>query len=172
MAYCIEAELSNRAQAVVDVLRRSGLSVITAESCTAGLLAAALSHGTEASACLHGGFAVYTKAQKSASLGVDQSLLQSQGSVNAEVARQMAEGALRRSQANVAVAITGVFGPTPDEDNNQPGIVYVAVARSGRPTEVVRHDFGKLEPDQVRKATVLNALDLLLHTVQSSVAES
>lgn len=166
MACCIDAELSSCAQTVVDTLRRAGLAVITAESCTAGLLAAALSHGTDASECLHGGFVVYTKAQKSAALGVDAGILQTQGSVNAEVARQMAEGALRQSRANVAVAITGVLGPNPDEDNNPPGVVYMAAARSGEPTEVVRHDFGKREPDVVRRETVLKALDLLLRTVE------
>lgn len=165
MGYCIDEELSSRAQSVVDVLRKSGLGVITAESCTAGLLAAALSLGTEASQCLHGGFVVYTKAQKTAALGVDAGILKSQGSVNAEVARQMAEGALRHSRATVAVAITGVIGPNPDEDNNPPGLVYMAAARSGRPTEVIRHDFGKRDPDEVRRETVLNALDLLLRAV-------
>jgi nicotinamide-nucleotide amidase len=167
---CIDEELSSRAQTVVDALKRSGLAVITAESCTAGLLAAALSHGTDASECLHGGFVVYTKAQKIAALGIDEGILQSQGSVNAEIARQMAEGALRHSRATVAVAITGVLGPTPDEDNNRPGVVYMAAARSGRPTEVVRHDFGKREPDTVRRETVLNALDLLQRAVESAAS--
>jgi nicotinamide-nucleotide amidase len=76
LGYCIERQLVGRAQPVIDALRAAGLSVATAESCTAGLIAAILSHAQNASDCLHGGFVVYTKANKAKVLGVDRALLE------------------------------------------------------------------------------------------------
>jgi PncC family amidohydrolase len=107
LGYCIERELVGRAQPVIDALRGAGLSVVTAESCTGGLIAAILSHAQNASDSLHGGFVVYTKANKSKVLGVDRELLESQGAVNEEIAHQMAQGALKRSAASVAVSDGG-----------------------------------------------------------------
>jgi nicotinamide-nucleotide amidase len=161
LGYCIERELAGHAQPVIDALRAAGLSVATAESCTAGLIAAILSHAQNASDCLHGGFVAYTKASKAKVLGVDRSLLNAQGAVSAEVARQMAERALLRSPANIAVSVTGVLGPDPDEDGNPAGLVYFAVCREGHEAVVSRQDFSQLEPDDVRRAAVLHALELL-----------
>jgi len=143
---------------VVDKLRGAGETIVTAESCTGGLIAAVLSYGKNASDCLHGGFVVYTKAHKSTALGVDVALLRDRGSVNADVAAQMAEGALRRSRASVAVSVTGVLGPDPDEDGNPPGLVVIGVARSGHAATVERHEFERAHPDVIRKNTVLRAL--------------
>ena len=162
LGYCIERDLVGQAQPVIDALRAAGLSVATAESCTAGLIAAILSHAQNASECLHGGFVVYTKANKAKVLGVDRNLLDAQGAVSAEVARQMAEGALVRSPANIAVSVTGVLGPDPDEDGNPAGLTYFAVCREGHEAVVSRRDFSQLEPDNVRRAAVLHALELLL----------
>jgi nicotinamide-nucleotide amidase len=167
MTGCIETDLSSRAQPIVDALRSSGRSVVTAESCTGGLIAAVLSHAEAASECLHGGFVVYTKAQKHAALGVDDRLMQLQGAVNGEVARQMAEGALHRSPATIAVSVTGVLGPNTDEDGNPPGLIYLGLAEAGKPTLTVRHEFGDAEPDFIRKETVSRALEMLLRAAQT-----
>jgi nicotinamide-nucleotide amidase len=161
MSVCIDEDLCRKAQSVVDKLRGARMSIVTAESCTGGLVAAVLSHGTNASHCLHGGFVVYTKTHKSTALGVDVALLRDRGSVNAEVATQMAEGALRRSQASMAVAVTGVLGPDPDEDGNPPGLVIIGMVRSGHPARTKRHQFGQAHPDVVRKNTVLQALEMV-----------
>jgi nicotinamide-nucleotide amidase len=158
---CVDAQLSARAQPVVDALRRAKLSVVTAESCTAGLIAAILSHGMQASDCLHGGYVVYTKAHKTAALGVDSALLDSQGSVNADVAREMVLGALRRSPANIAISVTGVLGPDPDEDGNPPGLVYFAVCRSDHAPLVVQRNYDASDPDAVRREVILEALSML-----------
>ena len=161
MNLCVQQELLSRAHDVIVRLRKAGTSVVTAESCTAGLIAAVLSYGEKASECFHGGFVVYTKQQKSTSLGVDPGLLKERGSVNEIVAAQMAEGALHRSAAKIALSVTGVLGPQPDEDNNPPGLVYLALARSGRPTVVAQHAFKSADPDGVRKSVVLEALELI-----------
>jgi len=142
-------------------LRETETTVVTAESCTGGLVAACLTHGKEASSSFQGSFVVYTKQQKHRALGVDAELLREKGAVNPEVAIQLAEGALRQSQASLSLAITGVLGPDPDEDGNKPGLVYLALARAGAPTQVVRRDFSPSPPDSVRQQTVLDALDLL-----------
>lgn len=161
MRCCIEEELSGLAQPVINRLKESGLSVVTAESCTAGLIAAVLSHAADARACLHGGCVVYTKAHKSLALAIDDGVLQRQGSVTSEVARLMAEGALRHSPAAIARSVTGVLGPNPDEDGNPPGLIYQGVARHGRATAVARYDFGKIDPDEVRRQAVIQGLNLI-----------
>lgn len=161
MSCCIDAKLIQTGREVIDALRHSGRSVVTAESCTAGLVAACLSYGSEASQCFHGGFVVYTKAQKSVVLGVDERLLVEQGAVNAEVARQMAEGALQRSQAAIAVSITGVLGPDPDEDRNPPGLIYLGLAQRGRLSCTERYEFAPSPPDRLRQQVVLQALEAL-----------
>src|SRR5689334_2097347 len=97
----------------VTLLKRAGLSVVTAESCTAGLLAKTLSDAPGAAEHLAGGFVTYTKAQKTKALGVSARLLRTKGAVCREVANALARGALARSAAELAVAITGVAGPDP-----------------------------------------------------------
>jgi len=161
-ANCVERNLVRRAQPIVDALRARHLSVVTAESCTAGLVAAILSHAQHAGECFHGGFIAYSKNNKSATLEVDRALLETKGSVNAEVARQMACGALARAPASVAIAVTGVLGPDPDEDGNPAGLVYFAACRSGNEPVVLKHLYDGLDPDAVRRCTVQRALELLL----------
>ena len=158
---CIHENLIAEAEAVIESLRGSGLTVVTAESCTGGLIAACLSHGKDASSCFQGGFVVYTKTQKHEVLGVNGRLLSERGAVNGEVARQLAEGALERSQACLAVSVTGVLGPDPDEDGNPPGLIYLGLARHGKPTTVVGHESAEADPDAMREWTVLKALELL-----------
>jgi nicotinamide-nucleotide amidase len=160
-AYCIEQDLIERARPVIDHLRSHHLTVVTAESCTAGLISAILSHVPNVSDCLHGGFVVYTKEHKAAALGVDLDLLKHTGSVTEEVARQMAQGALTRSVASVALSVTGVLGPEPDEDGNAPGTIIIAVCQHGKIPLARRFSFESNHPDGVRRQTVLEALSTL-----------
>jgi nicotinamide-nucleotide amidase len=167
LGFCVDEELIAQAEAVVSELRRSGVTVVTAESCTGGLIAAALSHAPGASECLHGGFVVYTKTHKAQALGVSKPLLESSGSVNAEVARQLSRGALERSPAQVALAVTGVLGPDPDEDGNPPGLVYLGVQQRGQEARVLALHFNDDKPDAVRRAVVERALSLLRESIDS-----
>src|SRR3569833_420091 len=146
MQCCIDENLPGKAERVLQRLRKSEATVVTAESCTGGLVAACLTHGKEASSSFQGAFVVYTKQQKHQALGVSEELLREAGAVNSEVAIAMAEGALQRSTASLSIAITGVLGPDPDEDDNPPGLVYLALARRGQPTLVARHDFSPAPP--------------------------
>jgi len=116
------SDLSRLAERALEVAAQRNASIVTAESCTAGKLAALLSEAPGAAERLHGSFVTYTKANKTKSLGVSAALLQRRGAVCREVAVAMAEGALVRSPATVAVSITGVAGPDPDEDGNPVGL--------------------------------------------------
>ena len=118
-------QLSGR---IMRIARERGMTIATVESCTAGSLAHLLSQAEGASDTLHGGFIVYTKDNKTAAVGVSKELLATHTAVGAEIAQAMAKGALARCPADIAIAITGVAGPEPDEDGNPVGLVYVAAA--------------------------------------------
>ena len=158
---CLDESLIMRADQVVRRLRTSHCTVIMAESCTAGLVAAVLAQGEGASDILHGSFVTYTKANKAAALGVDLELLKRRGAVNEDVVRQLVSGALDRSPANLAVAITGVLGPEPDEDGNPVGLVYYGYCRRGGRPRIVRKDYGKRHHDELLRITVMDALALI-----------
>jgi nicotinamide-nucleotide amidase len=164
--FCIDSELIQKAEALVELLRTRRLTVITAESCTGGLIAAALSHARGASDCLHGGFVVYTKDCKAAVLGVNRELLDRMGSVNAEVAHQLTRGAIEHSTADIAVAVTGVLGPDPDEDGNPAGQVYFGLMRRGHDSRVLAQHFSRDDPHEVRRAAVLRAFELLREAIR------
>ena len=146
------------AQDVLGLAEAKKLTLITAESCTCGLLASLLSEAKGASELLHGGFVTYTKANKTAALGVKDELLRGKGAVCEEVARAIAEGALQRSPADVAVAITGVAGPEPDDDGNPVGLMFIAVARHGFATRVVEKNYRDTGRDEVRECVMRDAL--------------
>ncbi|HEY7929649.1 MAG TPA: CinA family protein [Steroidobacteraceae bacterium] len=160
-AGCVDRQLIDGAQQAIEALTAAGRTVVTAESCTGGLVAAVLSCAPRAGQCLEGGFVAYSKAQKEVALGVSAQLLQRRGSVNREVALQMAEGALQRSRAQVAVSVTGVLGPDADEDGNPAGLVYLAVAQRAHGASVVEECIARGTPDEVRRRIVLRALELL-----------
>jgi nicotinamide-nucleotide amidase len=157
----IGPHLSRVAGRTVAALRRKGLTVVTAESCTAGLIAASLSLGNGASDVLEGGFITYTKDQKSTALGVKMPMMAKQGCINADCVRAMAAGALRHSKADIALAVSGVLGPQPDDDGNPVGLVYFCWQKRGRKAAVVRKAFGFAPHDALRAKTVLEGLRLI-----------
>src|SRR4051794_22675764 len=125
--------LTKRADRLLADAKRAGLTLAVAESCTGGLLCQVLSDAEGASAQFAGGFVTYTKAQKTAALGVPASLLKEKTAVCPEVARAMADGALRMSAASVTAAITGVAGPPADEEEKPGGGGWLPGARPGQP---------------------------------------
>jgi nicotinamide-nucleotide amidase len=157
----IDNTLVQRAAEVLKLARKSNCTIVTAESCTGGLLAAVLAEAPGAAKQLQGGFVTYTKDQKTIALGIPRALLEREGAVSEATARAMAEGALGRSIADLSVAITGVAGPAADEDGNPVGLVYIAAARRGGLTLQQEHRFGDIGRGEVLYQTVLAALDLL-----------
>lgn len=149
------------AQTVLDALSDAGWRLATAESCTAGRLAGALAAGDGAGSALQGGFVCYSKDAKVRMLGLPPETLQTrQGAVTETVARLMAESARERSGAAIAVAVTGVLGPSCDEDGNPVGLVDIACARDGF-TRHRRERWPEAAPDVLIRATILSALGLV-----------
>lgn len=153
--------IDHLAQEAVAAARACGATLVTAESCTVGAVANALSRVRGAGELLQGGFITYTKDMKAHTLGVPMALLQSRTAVCAEVAEAMALGALQRSPATLAVAVTGVAGPDKDEDGNPVGLVFCCAARSGVRPLVARFQFDGLKPDDIVAAAVCESLRLL-----------
>jgi len=153
-------ELSEKAKGLLERCRRQGLRVATAESCTGGLVAACITEIAGSSDVFDRGFVTYSNEAKMDLLGVPSELLDAHGAVSAEVARAMAEGALARSRADVAVAITGIAGPGGGSAQKPVGLVYMGVARKGGSTSTERHVFPG-DRTGVRLASLERALGLL-----------
>lgn len=140
------------------------LRLATAESCTAGLIAACLTEIAGSSAVVDRGWIVYDNRAKHELLGVPPELVERVGAVSEEVARAMAEGALERSGADLALACTGIAGPGGATPAKPVGLVHTAVARRGRPTRH-RRDVFPGHRQTVRAATVDAALELALEVL-------
>ncbi|MGR3378756.1 CinA family protein [Salipiger abyssi] len=145
-----------------DILMRArdrGVTVTTAESCTGGMVSAALTDVAGSSDIFHRGVVTYSNAAKQEMLGVHAETLNVHGAVSEEVVREMAEGARRAAEADFAVAVSGVAGPGGSEQKPE-GMVCFALARDGETlTETV--EFGALGRANVRAAATHHALELL-----------
>ena len=158
-------DLIERARKVVDANRAAGLRVAVAESCTGGLVSAALTESAGASDVFDAGFVTYADEAKLEMLGVSNDVLETFGAVSIAVAWAMAHGALARSRADVAVAITGIAGPGGGTHKKPVGTVVFACARRGRePNDITAdsHEFGDLGRSRIRHQAALVALDLLM----------
>ncbi|MFV1531276.1 MULTISPECIES: CinA family protein [unclassified Phaeobacter] len=146
-----------------DIIRKAsakGLTIATAESCTAGMIAAALTDVPGSSAVVDRGYVTYSNRAKQEMLGVQAATLEALGAVSEEVAIQMAEGARSRARVDIAVAVTGIAGPGGSEHKPE-GRVCFALAARDRSTHVETVDFGALGRDAVRRATRDYALTLI-----------
>lgn len=163
----IDQTLTERASEVMNAAKRRGRTLITAESCTAGLLSLVLSEAPGASEFLQGGFVAYTKQHKIVALGVPAETLARETAVSRVVAIAMAQGALLYSAADCSVAITGVAGPSCDEDGNPVGLVHLAAARAGLEPFHLERNYGDIGRDAVRFCAVMDALDLLKRAIET-----
>jgi nicotinamide-nucleotide amidase len=156
-----EADREARARAVLDACRAAGLTLATAESCTGGMVAAALTDIPGSSDVVERGFVTYSNAAKTELLGVPAALIAAHGAVSESVARAMAEGALAASPADLAVAVTGIAGPGGGTATKPEGLVHFACARRGGATAHARIEFGAIGRAEVRARSVQKALDML-----------
>lgn len=140
--------------------RAAGLRVASAESCTGGLVAAALTSVPGSSHMFERGFVTYSNASKRDLLGVRDGTLERYGAVSEEVAREMAEGALTRSGADVAISTTGIAGPGASEYKPE-GRVCFGTARKGKATQTETVDYGAIGRETVRARSCEHALALL-----------
>jgi nicotinamide-nucleotide amidase len=152
--------LLSRAANILERARQHGLRIVTAESCTGGLIAGLLTEIPGSSDVFERGFVTYSYQSKEQMLGVSHELLAGHGAVNAETARQMAHGALAHSGADLVVAVTGIAGPGGGTSDKPVGLVHIAVGRGGD-IRMEEHRFGNLGRTEIRLKTVAAALSLL-----------
>jgi len=152
-------DIEQAARALLDLARDRHLAIVTAESCTGGLLASLLTDVEGASHTFERGFVVYTDAAKCELLAIDPAVVKGCGAVSAETAAAMARGALARSHGDIAVSITGFAGPGGPGD--EPGLVHFAcLSRGGELVSRAEH-FGDIGRSPVRLGPLRGALDLL-----------
>jgi nicotinamide-nucleotide amidase len=146
-------------EALAGLLIEMGLSIVVAESCTGGMINAALTDVPGSSAFLKRGYVVYSNEAKADLLGVNAETLAAHGAVSSETAAEMAEGALRVARADIAVSVTGIAGPSGGSEEKPVGLVWFGIAtRDG--TETRRFQFPGSRP-MVRRYAVTRALDLV-----------
>ena len=150
-----------RAGMLLERARAAGTILATAESCTGGLVAGAITDIPGSSDVFDRGFVTYSNAAKQELLGVNAETLATYGAVSEEVAREMADGAIERSKATVAVSVTGIAGPGGSEHKPE-GRVCFGIARAGQRTQTLTREFGALGRNTVRQASVDLALEMLV----------
>lgn len=153
--------LVEQATALLDLCRRSKLRIVTAESCTGGLIAATLTEIPGSSDVVECGFVTYSNAAKQTLLGVPAAILQNFGAVSRETAEAMAKGALARSQAELAVSVTGIAGPGGGTSDKPVGLVHFAAAANNGALIHRERRFGEIGRAQVRHVSVIEAMALL-----------
>jgi len=153
-------DLNRVAETVLARCRAKGWTLATAESCTGGMVAAALTDIAGASDVVERGFVTYSNRAKSELLGVPAALIARHGAVSAETAAAMAEGALAKAPVDLAVAITGIAGPSGGSPDKPVGLVYFGVARRGGKSKTERKIF-KGDRAGIRHAATVRALELL-----------
>ncbi len=164
----LPAELVDAARRVIDANRAAGRRITVAESCTGGLVAAAITEIPGSSEVLQSAFVTYSNDAKLRTLNVSHDVIDTFGAVSVATAWSMAQGALEASDADVAVAITGVAGPGGGTDKKPVGtVVFARAERGGDPAHIVadRRDFGDLGRGGIRLQAALCALELLLPPV-------
>ncbi len=157
-------DLAPLVPAAVALVRRcaeEGLTVATAESCTGGLVAAMLTAVPGSSAVVDRAFVTYSDTAKSEMLGVPAELIASEGAVSEAVARAMAQGAIAHSAADLAVAITGIAGPSGGTPEKPVGLVYFAALRRGGDMRLVKRQFPDEGRSAIRLAAAAEALAML-----------
>lgn len=149
------------ANALIVSAKAKEYTIATAESCTGGLVAAAITAIPGASAVLERGFVTYANEAKTEMLGVPAELIERRGAVSQEVALAMVDGALKHSRADIAVAVTGIAGPDGGSEEKPVGLVHIAAAKRGGARLHEEHRFGDRGRNEVQAESAVAALTLL-----------
>ncbi|MFN3625615.1 MAG: CinA family protein [Hyphomicrobium sp.] len=165
MSTLFPEDLYVAAKSLLDQLQRHALLVATAESCTGGLLCGLLTEIPGSSAMVERGFVAYSNVAKTQLLGVPDVLICRHGAVSEEVARAMADGALQRTPAHIALSVTGIAGPDGGSAEKPVGLVYLGVASRGAATRVRECRFGDIGRREVRLASVREAIKLMASAI-------
>ena len=154
-------DLISVAATLLHAAHAKDLNIVTAESCTGGLIAGLLTEIAGSSSVFERGYVTYSNQAKAECLGVPMSLIEKHGAVSREVAEAMAEGAIKHSHADIAIAVTGIAGPGGGTAQKPVGLVHLAVHRKGHITRHHEYRFGDLGRAAVRLATLREALAML-----------
>ena len=161
-------EILKLAETVLAEARAKGLKIATAESCTGGLVAGALTEIAGSSDVFERGFVTYSNDAKQDCLGVIEDTLDKFGAVSAPTAVAMAEGAIANSKAQLSVAVTGVAGPGGGSKEKPVGLVHFAAARRGGATDMQVRHFGDIGRHEIRMKSVIVALELLRRQIATA----
>lgn len=151
-------------KAASETLRAQNLKLATAESCTGGMISAAFTDLSGSSDIFDRGFVTYSNEAKMAMLGVLPVTLELHGAVSEETVKQMCEGALKNSLADVTIAVTGIAGPSGGSDDKPVGLVYIGLAKKNAEPRTFRHVFAG-DRQAVRQQTVEQALEHLMSLI-------
>ncbi|WP_299345435.1 CinA family protein [uncultured Maritalea sp.] len=160
----LEDDVLHLAQITIEQLTSKRLTLATAESCTGGLIAGALTAIPGSSNVIHGGFVTYSNRAKSEMLGIDPDLIEEYGAVSKQVACAMAKGAQKETRTSLAVAVTGIAGPSGGSADKPVGLVHFACSDGKKSSHIVRK-FGDIGREEIREETVRVALTLVLACV-------
>jgi len=155
-------DIEATARAIVADFTKKELLIATAESCTAGLIAGAITEISGSSNIFDRGFVTYSNEAKREMIGVANATLKAHGAVSRETALEMAEGAIGNSGANISVAVTGIAGPGGGSEDKPVGLVHLAAARRGSKPIHREMRYGDLGRSGIRLATVRTALEMLI----------
>lgn len=155
-----DSEIETLAASVIDAYRARGWRLATAESCTGGLVAAALIGIAGSSDAVERGYVTYSNAAKIEMLGVPEPTILAHGAVSAETAQAMAAGAARRAGVDAAVSVVGIAGPGGGTAEKPVGLVHIGIARRGQGGRSERHVFAG-DRDAIRRAALVRALEML-----------
>ncbi|MAM10660.1 MAG: damage-inducible protein CinA [Rhizobiaceae bacterium] len=163
----INADIEERARLLIERCTRAGKTIATAESCTGGLIIGALTDIAGSSAVVDRGYVTYSNQAKIDMLGVSPTTLATAGAVSRETALQMSAGALWRSGADLAVAVTGIAGPSGGSAEKPVGLVHLAARDRRGHLHHIESRYGDIGRDGIRIATVQTALGMLEGLIQS-----
>jgi nicotinamide-nucleotide amidase len=155
-----QTEIGRVANLFLKACARHKILATTAESCTGGLIIAAMTDIPGSSSMVDRGFVTYSNEAKMELLGVSPVTLDAHGAVSAETAREMAAGALARSHAGIALAVTGIAGPDGGSAEKPVGLVWFGLAMTGKPIIASKQVFDNRGRDYIRRKTVLHALEM------------
>lgn len=155
------------AEKLYDILKAKSMTVATAESCTGGMIGAALTSVSGMSECYGYGVVTYANEAKEKLLGVSHTTLEAYGAVSCETACQMAQGALELSGADIAISVTGIAGPGGGTAQKPVGLVYIGIALKGAEPIAYKNNFSGSR-EEVRQSTVIRALELAVQALENT----
>ena len=151
------------------LLTEKNLRLVTAESCTGGMIAAAMTDRSGSTGVFERGYVTYSNESKIEDLGVNSATIENYGAVSEQTAAEMACGALKKSHADIALSVTGIAGPNGGTEQKPVGLVYIGLAMPNRQPSVFKNNFDG-DRKTIRQATVEKALELLIEHMGTQVA--